>query len=137
MAKEYAWQDTSIVVLGRTFEGVAEFKVKRKSTKERTYGRGRKALAITTGNEEISGSFKIHQSELNALNTAINAVQPGANLGTVSFDAIINYENSDGEAATDTVIGVEIEEYEKGMSQGAGKMEIDLPFIALDFKENI
>lgn len=137
MAKEYGWKDVSVVVLGRTIEGIEDVKVKRKKEKERLMGRGNKALAILTKNEEISGSLKIHQSELNAIDLAIKAVNPLKNITDVAFDVIINYENSDGQAATDAVIGVEVEEYEKALAQGDGKMSIELPFQALELRENI
>ena len=137
MAKEYGWKDVSVVVLGRTIEGITDVKVKRKVTKERQYGRGNKAQAIVSGNEEISGSLTLLQSELQAINSAIISVDPQLNLGKVAVDVIINYENSEGQSATDSVIGVEVEEYEKAMAQGDTMMKVELPFMALDFKENI
>lgn len=137
MAKEYGWKDVSVVVLGRTIEGITDVKVKRKTTKERQFGRGNKAQAIVSGNEEVSGSITLHQSELQAINKAVVGVDPQLNLGRVAFDIIINYENAEGQSATDSVIGAEVEEYEKAMAQGDTMMKVELPFLALDFKENI
>lgn len=135
--KQYGWKDISVRVLGRTIEGITDVKVKRKVTKERQYGRGAQAQAILTGNEEISGSLTLKQSELEAINTAIKAANPLNDITKVAFDVIINYENEQGVSTTDSVIGVEVEEYEKGMAQGDVEMAIELPFIATRLVEGI
>lgn len=135
--KQYGWKDVSVSVLGRIIEGIEDVKVKRKVDKERQYGRGNAAQAIISKNEEIDGSISLHQSELEAINAAIKAVNPLNNISNVAFDIIINYENAVGESTTDTVVGVQVTEYEKAMAQGDAKMTIELPFMALSFNEGI
>lgn len=135
--KQYGWKDISVVVLGRTIEGIENVEVERKVTKERQYGRGNQTQAILTGNEEISGTLTVHQSELEAMNAAVKAVNPLYDITKVSFDVVINYENEAGQSATDTVLGVQVESYKKGMSQGDAKMTVELPFLATGFAEGV
>lgn len=135
--KQYGWKDVSVIVLGRTIEGITDVKVKRTVTKERQYGRGSKTQAILSGNEEISGSLTLHQSELNAINQAVLSAATGLDITKVEFDIIINYENAAGLATTDAIIGAQVEEYEKALAQGDTQMAIELPFIARDLRENI
>jgi hypothetical protein len=137
MAKQYGWKDVSIVVLGRTIEGITDVKVSRKTVKERQYGRGNKPQAILSGNEEVSGAITLLQDELEAINLAIQAAQPGLDITKVSVDIVINYENTEGVSTTDIVVGAQFEEYEKALSQGDTKMQIEMPFMAKDFKEGV
>lgn len=135
--KQYGWKDISVVILGRTIEGITDVKVKRKTSKDFQMGRGNESQAIISGNQEVTGTITIHQSELQAIDVAIKATNPTLDITKVSFDVVINYENGLGVAATDSIIGVEVEEYEKGMSQGDKMMNITMPFKALRFIENI
>lgn len=126
-----------MVVLGRTLEGITDVKVKRKVSKERQYGRGSQTQYILSGNEEISGSLTVLQDELEAINTAVKAVNPALDISKVSFDIVINYEAADGRATTDIVVGAQIEEYEKALAQGDMQMKIELPFMATGFNEGV
>ncbi|RMF00809.1 MAG: hypothetical protein D6772_05815 [Bacteroidetes bacterium] len=135
--KQYGWKDVSVVVLGRVIEGIEDVTVKRKVTKERQYGRGNATQNILSGNEEISGKLTIHQSELQAINTAVKAVNPLLDISKVSFEIVVVYEDELGAATTDIVRGVQVEEYEKSMAQGDTKMSIELPFMATAFDENV
>lgn len=137
MAKQYGWKDVSVVVLGRTIEGITDVKVKRMTNKERQYGRGNKTQHILSGNEEVSGSLTLLQDELDAINTAIRAVNPLLDITKTSFDIVISYENSEGLSTTDTISGAQVEEYEKALAQGDTHMKIELPFIAVDLFENV
>lgn len=137
MAKQYGWKDVSVVILGRTIEGIVDVKVSREVTKERQYGRGSKTQYILSGNEQISGSITLLQDELNAINAAIKAVNASLNISNVSFDIVINYENAEGQADTDIVKSAQVEKYEKALAQGDTQMKIELPFMAVDFLESV
>lgn len=137
MAKQYGWKDVSVVVLGRTIEGITDVKVMRKTTKERQYGRGSQAQYILSGNEEVSGSLTLLQDELDAVNAAVKQVATRLDISKVSFDIVINYENDLGQATTDVVRGAQVEQYEKALSQGDTHMQIELPFIAVGFDEGV
>lgn len=135
MAKEAAWKDLSVVIFGTTIEGLLEVKYKRTDKKERLFGRGSKAHGLVSGNEEISGSLTMRQSDLEAMVRAVQVASPGTPITKVSFDIIHSYENTEGLLTTDIVVGAQFEEYEKALAQGDTHMKITLPYIALDLKE--
>lgn len=126
-----------MVVLGRRIEGITNIEVNRRVTKERQYGRGNQTQAILSGNEEISGTLTLLQDELDAINRAVKLVNPNLDLTKVAFDAVINYENAEGQATTDVVVGMQVEEYNKALSQGDTHMQIELPFMATALRENV
>lgn len=135
-SKQYSFSDVSVIVLGRTLEGFRGVKYSVKADKEVLHGRGRKAFSIQTGNETVEGELMLLQSELEALRTAVKAANPNAKLTDISFDIVVTYGNG-ATAVTDTILGCEITEYEKGLEQSDKFMEISLPFLALDVKEGV
>ena len=135
MAVQKAWKDVSVVIFGRTIEGILGVKYKRSVKKEHVFGRGNKSLGIVTGNEEISGSFTLLQDELEAMVAAATAA--GGTLNDASFDIIHSYENAGGAITTDIVIGAQITDYEKALAQGETQMKIELPYMAVDLRESV
>lgn len=135
MAVQNAWKDLSVVMLGRTIEGITAVSYKRTVTKEHVFGRGNKSQGIVSGNEEVSGSLTLLQDEHEALVAAANAA--GVTLNDVSFDIVHSYENDAGTITTDIVVGAQFTEYEKSLEQGATQMRIELPYMALDLRENV
>jgi len=100
------------------------------------FGRGNKPLAIQDGNQTVEGTLILLQSEIEQLIFAINAVNPGKKITDVSFDVVVSYGVGNN-AITDVVQGVQITEYEKGLEQNDKQMRIELPFLALDVKEQV
>jgi hypothetical protein len=133
-SKEFSYSDINVTVLGRNITGLRGIKYTVKTNKERVYGRGKKALAIQSGNEEIEGEIMLLQSELNALIVAAKAANTANKVTDISFDIVVSYGQGTT-AKTDIIIGAEISDYERGMKQGDPFMEISLPFIALEIKE--
>lgn len=134
-SQQFAFRDIRVVLLGREVVGFQGVKYKVKQEKEFLYGRGSKPLAVQSGNESVEGSLTFLQSELEALVAAVKTIDPTKKLTQVSFDVVVTYGNST-DASTDILLGCQITEYEKGMAQGDKYMKIELPFMALDVKEN-
>ncbi|MCF8218705.1 MAG: hypothetical protein K9J21_06955 [Bacteroidales bacterium] len=136
-SKEYAWKDIDVMALGRIIGGLEDVSYTRSVDKERRYGRGNKARSIQTGNEEISGSITVHQSELSGMNQA--AKEAGFNdITEVPLDLIVRYASTGEIVQTiDKIQRAEVSEYQKGMSQGDKYSAIELPFIALALQEDI
>ncbi len=134
-SKEYTYSDINVTLLGRNIVGLRGVKYKVTEEKELLYGRGKKPIAIQSGNESIEGELMILQSELTALVAAAKTANPANKLTALSFDIVVSYGQG-LEAKTDIIVGVEIEEYEKSLEQGDMFMEITLPFKALDVKES-
>lgn len=130
----YAWKDIKVVYLGRTLSGIQGVKYERSTEKEPVYGRGSKPYAIQSGNQSITGTLMLLQDELEALTTAVSAVNPDLNINDISADIVVSYGEGNN-AKTDIIVGVEFTKYTKGMEQNDKYMRIEIPFIALDINE--
>jgi len=130
---QYAWKEVRVRFLGREIIAILEFRYKRMVNKEHLHGRGSKPIAIQAGNETTEGSITVMQSELQALTAALGLV----NLLNIRFDLVVTYDDGAGNVTTDIVSSVSCQEYEKGMAQGDLKMEIEIPFLAMDILEDV
>lgn len=135
-SKQYSFSDVRVIVLGREIEGFRGVSYKISQEKEHLHGRGKKALSIQSGPQTIEGELMLLQSEVIALTTAIQLVDPKAKLTDVSFDIVVTYGEGTT-AKTDVIRSCEFTEYEKGMENGDKFMEVSLPFLALDVDENL
>lgn len=134
-SSEYAWKDIEVVMLGRPLVRILETSYKVATEQIPLYGRGQKVLDINEGNESVSGSLKIGQSELEAL--IRKSKEYGASNPThlPKLDLVISYARN-GIIIIDVVQGVKFQEFDKAMAQGAGAMEVTLPYIAMDVELN-
>ncbi len=130
-SKEYEFSDLSVIVAGRDITGLRGAKYTEKQEKEALYAKGNKPHSIQHGNKSIEGSLTLLQSELEAIEKA-----GGGSALDVSFNIVVVYGNpSNGDALiTDIIKHAEFTEIPKGLKQGDKFQEIDLPFIALDIK---
>lgn len=133
---EFAWKDIEVVMLGRPIVRLLEVKYKvTKETKE-IYGRGQNPLGIQEGNKKYEGEIKIGQSELEALINKAQQITPGGDPTDLpQFNVAISYEKN-GILRTDILIGVKLQEFEKGMKQGDSDMEVTLPIKCLGIQYN-
>lgn len=133
---EFAWKDLEVVMLGRPIARLLEVKYKvTKETKE-IYGRGQNPLGIQEGNKKYEGEIKIGQSELEALINKAQLITPGGDPTDLpQFNVAISYEKN-GILLTDILVGVKLQEFEKGMKQGDSDMEVTLPFKCLAIEYN-
>ncbi|MDM1045255.1 hypothetical protein HX004_10175 [Myroides sp. 1354] len=127
--REYEWGDISLVLGNREVVGITGIKYGEKIEREASYGKGRYAHSIQSGNIAVDGEITLLQSEVIALQKA------GVNqsLLSLNLDAIVNYGNpSEGEAMrTDRIIGIRFTEDVREWKQGDKRAEITLPFLAL------
>lgn len=130
---QYSWADVKVIMLGREVTGLQGVKYKVARELEEVRGRGNDPLALQRGNKSYDGSIMLLQSEVEALEVAVAALDPNYDLTDVQFDIIVTYGDG-GVSHTDTVQGVVITEYEKGINQGDKYMKIELPFKALGIK---
>ena len=131
-SEEFAWKDISINFGGRLVAGATEIKWKLKTTKTRVFASGKKAHTITTGNDEHDGNIKMLGSEVIALEKSL---PKGALLTHGKYQVTVALAANPGDkAVVYQITDMHITEYEMGMAQNDGKMEINLPFMALDIK---
>lgn len=130
-SREYEWSDVSVVLAGRMVTGIRGVSYTSSQEKEALYGKGNKPHSIQRGNKSYSGSIKLLQSELEALQLAANG-----DVLDISFNVVVSYGNpTQGDViTTDLLVGCEITEVPKGLNQNDKFMEIELPLIMLDVK---
>jgi hypothetical protein len=130
-SREYEWADVSVVAAGRMITGIRGVSYTSSQEKEALYGKGNKPHSIQRGNKTFSGSIRLLQSELEALELAA-----GGDALNISFNIIVAYGNPlKGDViTTDLLVGCEITEIPKGLNQNDKFMEIELPLVMLDVK---
>ena len=133
-SRQYEWANVDVVLFGRTVVGIRGVKYKELQEKEALHGRGNKPIAIQKGNKTYEGELILMQNEIEAIKLAIGK----KSLLDLEFDVTVSYAMPDNDViVTDQLKGCQFTEKEKGMAQGDQFMEITLPIIALDLKENI
>lgn len=130
-SKEYEYSDVTVVLAGRNITGLRGVSYTSSQEKEVLYGKGNKPHSIQRGNKSYSGSIKLLQSELLALEAAA-----GGDVLDIQFNIVVAYGNpSKGDViTTDLLVGCEITEVPKSLNQSDKFMEIELPLIMLDVK---
>ncbi|MEG0760072.1 hypothetical protein [Chryseobacterium sp.] len=133
--REYEWGDLSLILGGRDlarFRGVKynEAEIER----EAVYAKGTKPTSIQSGNESFGGEFKMLQSEYEKL-----VVAGGGTIKSLTLDAIVCYGNPSKNNAmiTDRIESLRFTGAEKEFNQGDKFMEITVPWIALDIKNQV
>ena len=130
-SREYEWSDVAVVMAGRMVTGIRGISYTSSQEKEVLYAKGNKPHSIQRGNKSYSGSIRLLQSELDALEAAARG-----DVLDVSFNIIVSYGNPlKGDViTTDILMGCEITEVPKSINQNDKFMEIELPLIILDIK---
>lgn len=131
--REYEWSDVTVVMAGRNVTGIRGVSYNSDQEKEALYAKGNKPHGIQRGNKSYTGSIRLLQSEYDALNAAA-----GGDALNASFDIVVAYGNpTQGDIIkVDLLVGVEITSKPKALNQNDKFMEIELPLIMLDIKEN-
>lgn len=131
--REYEWGDVTIVVAGNDLLTIRAFKINRKAEREAVYGKGRNPIRIQTGNFAYEGSAGMLQSDLIALENAF-----GGDLLSGSFDVVVGFgdPNSGDTPMFKRATGVRITEIDESLKQGDKFMEVELPFLCLNWKNN-
>lgn len=136
--REYEWADVTVIAGGRDIEGLTAIEYGEKQDKNVIYGKGNKPLAIQKGNKSYEGSITLYQSELNTLQELARATTGSTSIMGLNLNAVVCYGNpTQGEVMTvDRLFNIQFTEAKKGMKQGDGNMEVQLPFICTDIKFN-
>ena len=131
--REYEWSDVTVVLAGRDVIGLRGISYSSAQEKEALYAKGNKPHSIQSGNKSYTGSIRLLQSELMALQGAA-----GGDVLDISFDVVVAYGNpSKGDVISyDLVRGAQFTESPKSLNQNDKFMEIELPMIALDVVNN-
>lgn len=131
-SREYEWADVTLILGGRDLIGIRAIKYAEKIEREPVYGKGRFPHAIQSGNASYEGEIKLLQSEYEAL----VASAKGKSILSLSLDCEVAYGNPIelNALVTDRVVGIRFTEAPKEINQGDKFMELTIPFIALNIK---
>ncbi|PQJ09498.1 hypothetical protein CJD36_019860 [Flavipsychrobacter stenotrophus] len=131
-SKECEWADMTIYIEGGTSTKIEGIKYKKSKVKTHLHGSGNKAIGIQSGNETCGGEITALKGAVDSMNKAAVAAG-GKDILDVSMTIVVVYQEAKGRPLeTDTLVGVEISEFEKGWDQGATQMPITMPFLCLD-----
>ncbi|MDD2962569.1 MAG: hypothetical protein PHQ65_07745 [Bacteroidales bacterium] len=130
-SRQYAWSDLTLEIGGKVITGFRGIKYSTKQEKELLHGKGNKPLSIQRGNITYEGEITILQSELETLR-----LNGGGSVLGLHLDATVVYgDPANGDVIIpDKILGIEFTEDAKEMKQGDKNMEVKLPFICLEIK---
>ena len=130
-SRQYSFADLTLEIGGKVITGFRGLKYSSKQEKELLHGKGNKPLSIQRGNITHEGEITLLQSELETLR-----VSGGGSVLGLHLDATAVYgDTANGDTIiTDKILGIEFTEDAKEMKQGDKNMEVTLPFICLDIR---
>ena len=134
-SQQYAWKDLTVAIDGNIIGGITDISYSTTTEHEYLYARGSAPVAIQSGNETYEGSITLLQSEYEALNQAVKALGY-KNLTKPYLTITVAYAEESGIPKVDVIKFLKISETPKGMSQNDKFMEVEMPFMALDVREN-
>lgn len=127
--KECEWSDTTVNIAGANLTKARGIAYKATKDKELLHAAGDEPVSIQAGNRGYSGTIKLLKGALDDMNRAAK-LAGGADVLDLEFDIVITYKAKGSRTLqTDTLVGVQVQEFEKGWDQGAKFMEISLPII--------
>lgn len=133
-SKECEWRDMTVFFAGARIAKIRGLKYKSMKDKELLYAGGDTPIGIQSGNRGYEGEIKILKGALEDINAAAIAAG-GKDCLDIAFDLVVVYQAAKNRPLqTDTLLNVEIKEFEKGWDQGGKSMEITLPILFLDAK---
>lgn len=133
-SKECEWADMTVQIAGSPLTKIRGVKYKAAKEKSHLHAAGDEPISIQSGNRTYEGEIKVLKGALDDMNRAATAAG-GEDILDVSFEIIVTYKARGARALqTDTLIGVEVKDFEKGWEQGAANMEVTLPILFLKLK---
>jgi len=130
-SRQYEWADLTLILGGKNITGIRGVKYTEKIEREAIYAKGRYAHSIQSGNISYEGEITLLQNEYEAL------VKAGkGSVLSLSLDGEFSYgDPNNGDAiTTDRAVGIRFKEASKAIKQGDKFMEITLPFICTNIK---
>lgn len=130
-SRQYQWSDLTLELGGRVITGFRGLKYSSKQEKELLHGKGNRPMSVQRGNITFEGEITLLQSELETL----RKLGAGSILGLHLDGTAVYGDPANGDTIiTDKILGIEFTEDPKEMKQGDKNMEVTLPFICLDIR---
>jgi hypothetical protein len=130
--KECEWADIKVHIAGAEVKKLRHIKYKSAKELEELYGAGDRPLSLQSGNRSFNGTLEVYAGVLRDINAAAIAAG-GADALDLAFDVVVSYKaNGARTLLTRTLIGVQLSEFEEGMTQGDKNSVISMPFKCID-----
>jgi len=128
-SKDCEWADMTVMVAGATLTKIRGVKYKASKEKHLLHAAGDEPISIQGGNRSYEGHIKVLKGALDDMNRAAIAAG-GDDILDLQFDIVVTYKAKGTRALqTDTLINVEVKDFEKGWEQGAKSMDVTLPIV--------
>lgn len=133
-SRQFAFSDLTLELGGKVITGFRGLKYSSKQEKELLHGKGNRPLSVQRGNITHEGEITVLQSELETLRLAGKG-----SILNLHIDATAVYgDPANGDTIiTDKILGIEFTEDAKEMKQGDKNMEVTLPFICLEIRNQV
>lgn len=128
-SKDCEWADMTVMIAGATLTKIRGIKYKANKEKTLLHAAGDEPISIQSGNRTYEGEIKMLKGALDDMNRA--AISAGGDdILDLRFDVVVTYKAKGTRALqTDTLVNVEVANFEKGWDQGAQSMEVSLPIV--------
>jgi hypothetical protein len=128
-SKECEWADMTVLLAGATLTKIRGVKYKATKEKQLLHAAGDEPIGIQGGNRTYEGQIKVLKGALDDMNRAAIAAG-GDDILDLQFDIVVTYKAKGTRALqTDTLVNVEVKDFEKGWEQGAKSMDVTLPIV--------
>jgi len=128
-SKDCEWADMTVLFAGSPLTKIRGLKYKAAKDKQLLHAAGDEPISIQSGNRTYEGQIKVLKGALDDMNRA-SLIAGGDDILDMQFDIVITYKPKGTRALqTDTLVGVEVKEFEKGWEQGAKQMDVTLPIV--------
>lgn len=128
-SKDCEWADMTVLFAGSPLTKIRGLKYKAAKDKQLLHAAGDEPISIQSGNRTYEGQIKVLKGALDDMNRA-SLIAGGSDILDMRFDIVITYKPKGTRALqTDTLVGVEVKEFEKGWEQGAKQMDVTLPIV--------
>ncbi len=121
----------TVVVAGAPLTKIRGIRYKASKEKQLLHAAGDEPVSIQSGNRSYEGHIRVLKGALDDLNRAAQAAG-GDDILDMQFDIVVAYKARGARMLqTDTLVGVEVKDFEVGWDQGAKNMDITLPIVFL------
>lgn len=128
-SKECEWADMTVMFAGSPLTKIRGLKYKAAKEKELLHAAGDEPISIQSGKRTYEGEIKVLKGALDDMNVAALSAK-GTDILDMQFDIIVTYKAQGTRTLqSDTLVGVQVKQFEKGWEQGAKNMDVTLPII--------
>ncbi len=119
----------TVMFAGSPLTKIRGLKYKASKEKQLLHAAGDEPISIQSGNRTYEGEIKVLKGAIDDMNRAAISAG-GEDILDVQFDIVITYKpKGTRPLQTDTLVSVEVKDFEKGWEQGAKNMDVTLPVL--------